>query len=124
MDDVSTYVALFALAAAVVTCALKGKWWFAGLAVFMPLFFLLAIIGSFRLAKPNSFWARRFYDEDQFDAAVKRFTTAEQYEELRKSRIEKNQGRSGLSQPDDGLKGYGRIGGSKDEIGEIAPPLD
>jgi hypothetical protein len=57
------------VAAAVVT-ALKGKPWF----------FLLGLVigwcwifGSLRLAKPNSWWARRFYDDAKLTQSRMRF---------------------------------------------------
>jgi signal peptidase I len=50
--------AILLIGSAVVT-ALKGKWWtlLLGLALW-PTW----IVGALRLAKPDSFWARRFYD--------------------------------------------------------------
>ena len=50
-------------------CLLKGKlvMGLAGLPV--PLF---SYIGAFRLAKPESFWARRFYGEKKLARAARR----------------------------------------------------
>jgi signal peptidase I len=55
----AVYVALL-LAAGVIT-ALKGKW---GTLV-VGLFTFAWIFGAIRLARPDSFWDRRFYDESQ-----------------------------------------------------------
>ena len=43
-------------------CAMKGKMGFVALGVFLPIFWL---VGAVRPAKPNSFWASRFYDDFQ-----------------------------------------------------------
>ncbi len=43
-------------------CAMKGKSGFVALGVFLPIFW---IIGAVRPAKPNSYWASRFYDDFQ-----------------------------------------------------------
>jgi hypothetical protein len=43
-----------------VVCGMKGKLGFVALGVFLP---VLWIIGAVRPAKPNSFWARRVYDD-------------------------------------------------------------
>jgi hypothetical protein len=63
-------VALWA-ASAVVT-ALKGKPWF------LLVGFLIGwcwIFGSLRLAKPQSWWARHFYDSTKLNASRMRFNT-------------------------------------------------
>lgn len=63
-------VALY-VAGAVVT-ALKGKPWF------LLLGFLIGwcwIFGSLRLAKPQSWWARRFYDSTKLNESRMRFNT-------------------------------------------------
>lgn len=109
MDDYIAYVILAFYAAAVIVCGLKGKWWFVILSFFIPVFLLAAIIGSFRLAKPTSIWARHFYDDEQLDLAVRRFTTDEEYAEFTEARMAKN---------------HAQVGGSSDEIGEIAPPIN
>ena len=44
----------------VVICILKGKW---GMAALVVVAGIIPVIGAFRLAKPGSFWARRFYDD-------------------------------------------------------------
>jgi hypothetical protein len=45
-----------------VLCAMKGKLGFVALGVLLPIFW---IVGAIRPAKPNSFWASRFYDDSQ-----------------------------------------------------------
>jgi hypothetical protein len=54
-----TYAILLGCA---VVCAMKGKFGFAALGVFLPIFW---IVGAVRPAKRNSFWASRFYDDFQ-----------------------------------------------------------
>jgi hypothetical protein len=54
-----TAIALILIAAYTTVCALKGKPWFAILGVL--LFGIFGIVGAIRLAKPHSWWARRFY---------------------------------------------------------------
>jgi hypothetical protein len=51
--------------------ALKGKWWFAlfgagGVHV-------LGVVGAIRLAKPHSYWARRWYGEEKMARTMSRF---------------------------------------------------
>ena len=57
-----------------VICLLKGKiiMGLAGLPA--PLF---SYVGAFRLAKPESFWARRFYGEKKLARAARRHTRYE-----------------------------------------------
>ena len=62
------YVGLW-IAAGVVT-ALKGKPW---LLVFGLLVGLCWLCGSLRLAKPQSWWARRFYDSTKMNESKLRF---------------------------------------------------
>ena len=52
-------------------CLLKGK----PLVALGGLFFVsgLGIIGAIRLAKPDSYWARRYYDDAKRAKAQKRF---------------------------------------------------
>ncbi|GAC1361349.1 MAG: hypothetical protein NVSMB32_00170 [Actinomycetota bacterium] len=62
--------------ASLVICLLKGKWgMFAG---GLLLAGLLANIGAIRLAKPTSFWARRFYGEVKCERARQRFHPEQQ----------------------------------------------
>jgi hypothetical protein len=49
---------------------LKGKWMTAVFGVVIP---IVAIVGALRLAKPGSWWARRYYDEQKLTRARKRF---------------------------------------------------
>lgn len=57
--------ALVLVASAAIT-ALKGKWWTLALGLALwPAW----IVGSLRLAKPESFWARRFYDDEKLGRA-------------------------------------------------------
>jgi hypothetical protein len=53
-----------------VITALKGKHGMAALGV---AFHFLWWIGAIRLAKPDSFWARRFYDDGKLREAIHRF---------------------------------------------------
>lgn len=57
--------------------ALKGKFLLALLA-FVPVLFWLAVAGAIRLARPKSWWARRYYDADKLDAAEDRFRPLEE----------------------------------------------
>lgn len=43
-----------------VFCAMKGKFGFVALGIFLPIFW---VVGAVRPAKPNSLWAIRFYDD-------------------------------------------------------------
>jgi hypothetical protein len=51
-------------------CWLKGK---RGLFVLSFLVPLIPFIGAIRLAKPNSYWAERWYDADKMEQAEQRF---------------------------------------------------
>jgi signal peptidase I len=53
---------LVALLVAAAVTALKAKWWTLALGV---AFGLAWLFGAVRLAKPRSWWARRFYDEEK-----------------------------------------------------------
>lgn len=55
----------------IVICAMKGKPWFAVLGLLWGIF---AIIGAIRVAKPNSFWDRRWYGPDKHQRSLDRFT--------------------------------------------------
>jgi hypothetical protein len=57
-------VALYVVPA--VICGLKGKPWMLVLGLFFP---ALLWVGSLRLAKPDSWWARTEYDQDQMGRA-------------------------------------------------------
>jgi hypothetical protein len=54
-----------------VICAMKGKWVFSVVGFFSGIFW---IIGASRLAKPNSFWARRWYEGVEIAEAERRFS--------------------------------------------------
>ena len=54
-------------------CILKGKLLMGLLGMPMP---LLALVGSLRLAKPHSYWARRRYDDEKMARAEARFAQA------------------------------------------------
>jgi hypothetical protein len=49
-----------------VICGLKGKWW---------MIILFPLLGACRLAKPDSWWARRFYNPEKQARASMRFAT-------------------------------------------------
>lgn len=53
-----------------VVCLLKGKLVMGLLGFFVP---LLAMTGAIRLAKPESFWARRYYRDGKAERAAQRF---------------------------------------------------
>jgi hypothetical protein len=71
MTDVLIYtlVALYFLAPIVIS-ALKGKYGFACVGI---VFHLFPLIGTCRLAKPNSVWARKWYDDAKMAKARERF---------------------------------------------------
>jgi hypothetical protein len=62
-------IVIAALLAAAVICAMKGKWVFVALGWFSGIFW---IVGAFRLAKPQSRWARRKYGELEMAEAERR----------------------------------------------------
>jgi hypothetical protein len=71
MSDVLIYAAVFVyFLAPIVVCALKGKWWTAGAGV---VFHIFPLVGAFRLAKPKSTYARRWYNDDMRAKALARF---------------------------------------------------
>lgn len=112
-------------AIAMVGSGLKGKWWLVVLGVLIPGFLLVTFAGAFRLAKPGSLWARIFYDEPELLRSIERFSTPAEFEEFQSLQHAKNQGRSGFGgNTDPELAAYGKIGASKEEIGEIAPPIN
>ncbi|HEU4841811.1 MAG TPA: hypothetical protein VFT09_10220 [Ilumatobacteraceae bacterium] len=57
--------------ACIVTCILKGKYQFALLGAFIP---MLAVFCAVRIARPDSQWAHRFYDEARMARATARAT--------------------------------------------------
>jgi hypothetical protein len=64
-------IVIAGLLAVAVICAMKGKWAFFALGWFSGIFW---IIGASRLAKPNSYWARRRYGELEMAEAERRFS--------------------------------------------------
>ncbi len=53
-----------------VICAMKGKWVFFVLGWFSGIFWM---VGAWRLAKPNSYWAKRRYRDAELAEAQLRF---------------------------------------------------
>lgn len=65
---ITAFAVLFVLP--IVVTVLKGKFGMLALGVFIhPIWWF----GAIRLAKPNSYWARRFYDADKLRRAHDRF---------------------------------------------------
>jgi hypothetical protein len=64
-------VILGGLLSLAVICAMKGKWGFFVLGWFSGIFW---IVGAARLAKPESFWAKRRYGELEIAEAERRFS--------------------------------------------------
>jgi hypothetical protein len=54
-----------------VICAMKGKWVFFVVGFFWGIFW---IVGAWRMGKPNSYWARRRYGDEQMREAERRFS--------------------------------------------------
>jgi hypothetical protein len=70
-DAVVTYVPWHVIGLAFsIPAFMKGKWLLAVTGVVVPFVSLVAMI---RLAKPDSWWAKRFYDEDKLERARTRF---------------------------------------------------
>ena len=70
-------ILLFAWLVPIVICILKRK-------IIMAIISLVttgivAIVGASRLAKPNSWWARRYYDPDKLERARQRFPDSAEY---------------------------------------------
>jgi hypothetical protein len=65
-------IALVALALGlVIVSALKGRWW-AFFFLLVPILVFALPFTALRLAKPNSWWARRFYGDEKMATAIKR----------------------------------------------------
>lgn len=64
-----TTAMIVASAGSVVVCAMKGKYRFALLAIFVP---PIAVFGAIRLARPGSPWDRRWYQAGRHLRAVER----------------------------------------------------
>jgi hypothetical protein len=60
-----------------IVCAMKGKWWVAGLGWVVPGVILAWPVCAFLVAKPGSFWARRWYDDYWMTKAEDRFSKHE-----------------------------------------------
>ena len=56
-----------------IICALKGKWILAAANFFLFFTFPFAILGAIRLAKPDSWWAKRNYGPDEMRQARERY---------------------------------------------------
>jgi hypothetical protein len=62
--------------ASYVICAMKGKAWFVITGIVCLPFARISfwpVIGAIRLAKPNSAWARLYYNEDKMEIVRKRY---------------------------------------------------
>ena len=55
----------------VIASALKGRWW-AVFFVLVPILLVGLPFTAVMLAKPNSWWARRFYGDEKMAAAIER----------------------------------------------------
>lgn len=64
-----TTATIVASVVSVIVCAMKGKYRFALLAIFVP---PIALVGALRLARPGSPWDRRRYDAVRHERAVER----------------------------------------------------
>jgi hypothetical protein len=53
-----------------VVCAMKGKWGFVILGFALP---VVWVIGAVRLAKPSSWWARRYYGDATMSESEQHF---------------------------------------------------
>jgi hypothetical protein len=80
-----------------VICAMKGKWWVALLGFIVNVIILVWPICAIRLAKPESFWARRWYDDETTAKARLRFDKSSERRAEKKERMEawkRSEGRS------------------------------
>jgi hypothetical protein len=60
-----------------VVCWQKGRktlFWLSFLGLVLPLFGVLHIVGAIRLARPESHWATKHYDQEKMARAKARFT--------------------------------------------------
>lgn len=65
---VGAIVSVYLVPAAI--CAMKGKLWTLAGGLFVP---VLLWVGALRLAKPDSWWARSEYDQEQMERATVRY---------------------------------------------------
>ena len=65
-----SWLAFLAWTACAVVTAAKGKWLLVAVDVFVGLF---SYVAAFRLAKPQSFWARKRYDDSTLHRAHLRY---------------------------------------------------
>jgi len=72
---------LVSLAAALLTCLLKGKYLMSFLLIICPVGW---VVGAVRIAKPNSVWARMFYTGPKAQLAHERFPYIAEEANLRK----------------------------------------
>ena len=70
MGTVASIAGLLISLGLVVITALKGKYVFALLGLFLPVF---SLVGAIRLAKPQSWWATNRYDEAKLAQSAERF---------------------------------------------------
>ena len=81
MESLLAYLMLLAVSLAMVTvCFLKGKIWMGCISLLIGGPFV-TIFGVSRLAKPDSWWARKYYDPSQLDRARARFPGASRHSE-------------------------------------------
>ena len=74
------YLMILAVSLAMVTiCFLKGKIWMGCISLLIGGPFV-TIFGVSRLAKPDSWWARKYYDPTQLERARARFGASRQSE--------------------------------------------
>ena len=59
-------------------CGMKGRWVFLILGVLSIFLFPLTIFGAIRIAKPNSYWARKYYTPEMMKLALERFPATKQ----------------------------------------------
>ncbi len=53
-----------------ILCEMKGKPWFTALGL---LFIPFSLVGAIRLAKPESYWDRKWYGKEKHDRTVRRY---------------------------------------------------
>lgn len=70
MDALRTIVWLLILLSVLVVCGMKGKWGFVVLGFLVPVFW---IVGAVKLAKPTSWWARRYYGDATMSESEQHF---------------------------------------------------